>query len=717
MTEGTPLTVKALPGDGVRLGATPEDGGVNFAVASTVAQEVTVCLFDAETGEESQATLDHYDAGVWHGFVPGIGPGQAYGYRVNGPFDPARGVRCNPRKLLIDPYARALAGTVTYGDALLGHDPADPAKPSGLDSAPNVPRSLVISDQAYDWEGDAQPRHPYADTVVYEVHAKGFTARHPDVPEELRGTYAGLAHEAATGYLRDLGVTAVELLPVHEYVPEGQLLERGLTNYWGYNSIGYFAPHQAYSAAARSTPGGLAGGGQVSEFRDMVKALHRAGLEVILDVVYNHTAEGNEHGPTLSFRGLDNGLYYRLDPDDASKYYDTTGTGNSLDAGNPQALRMILDSLRYWLTEMHVDGFRFDLAATLARDERGGHFDRMSSFFELVAQDPVVSAAKLIAEPWDVGQTDSYDLGGFPAQWREWNGRYRDSMRDFWRGRDVGVAEFATRFSGSSDLYGAARRRPTASVNLITVHDGFTLRDLVSYDAKHNEANGEDNRDGTSDNRSWNCGAEGDTSDADVNALRARQARAMLSTLLLSFGLPLLLGGDEIGRTQGGNNNAYCQDNEISWFDWPAADGELRGYVQRLLSLRQAHPAFRRQRFLTGADAADLGWYNSAGAAVTDEQWADPTMHALGIYLDGTDAPDEDAEGAPLLDDDFLILVNAWWEPVAFTIPPVRETTQTWFIELDSYDPAVSAAREFPRHTGDQVVARPRSIAVLRAPR
>ena len=378
----------------------------------------------------------------------------------------------------------------------------------------------------------------------------------------------------------------------------------------------------------------------------MVKALHRAGLEVILDVVYNHTAEGNENGPTLSFRGLDNGLYYRLDPGDASKYYDTTGTGNSLDAGNPQTLRLIMDSLRYWLTEMHVDGFRFDLAATLARDERGGHFDRMSSFFELVAQDPVVSAAKLIAEPWDVGQADSYDLGGFPAQWREWNGRYRDSMRDFWRSRDVGVAEFATRFSGSSDLYGAARRRPTASVNLITVHDGFTLRDLVSYDAKDNQANGEDNRDGTDDNRSWNCGAEGPTDDPDVNALRARQSRAMLSTLLLSFGLPLLLGGDEIGRTQRGNNNAYCQDNEISWFDWPAADGELRGYVQRLLALRRAHPAFRRQRFLTGADAADLGWYCSDGSAVTDQQWADPTMHAVGIYLDGTDAPDEDAEGS-----------------------------------------------------------------------
>ena len=708
-----PATVKALPGDGARLGATPEDGGVNFAVASSVAEGVTVCLFDRETGAETQAELEQVDGGVWHGFVPGIGPGQAYGYRVSGPFDPARGVRCNPRKLLIDPYARALSGTVTYGDALLGHDPADPGRPSALDSAPNVPRSLVgVSDQAYDWEDDAQPRRPYADTVVYEVHVKGFTARHPDVPEELRGSYAGLGHEAATGYLRDLGVTAVELLPVHECVSEGRLAQRGLTNYWGYNSIGYFAPQQAYSAAARSTPGG-----QVAEFRDMVKALHRAGIEVILDVVYNHTAEGSENGPTLSFRGIDNGMYYRLDPGDASRYYDTTGTGNAVNAGNPQALRLIMDSLRYWLTEMHVDGFRFDLAATLARDDGDGDFDPMSSFFELVAQDPVVSAAKLIAEPWDVGQGDSYDLGQFPSLWREWNGRYRDSMRDFWRSRDVGVAEFATRFSGSSDLYGAARRRPTASVNLITVHDGFTLRDLVCYDGKHNEANGEDNRDGTDDNRSWNCGAEGPTDDPDVSALRARQSRAMLSTLLLSFGMPLLLGGDEIGRTQGGNNNAYCQDNETSWFDWPAADGELRGYVQRLLALRRAHPVFRRQRFLTGADAAELGWYSADGAVVTAAQWADPTMHAIGIYLDGADAPDSGADGAPLLDDDFLILVNAWWQPVTFTIPPVRESAQTWFIELDSYDPAVSPAREFPRHTGDQVVARPRSLSVLRAPR
>ena len=720
MTEGAvKATVKALPGDGARLGATPQDGGVNFAVASTVAQEVTVCLFDAATGEETRAKLEHYDAGVWHGFVPDVGPGQAYGYRVNGPFDPARGLRCNPAKLLIDPYARAISGTVTYGDALLGHDPADPATPSGLDSAPYVPRSLVIdvSEHAYDWSGDTRPRHSYADTVVYEMHVKGFTERHPDVPPELRGSYAGLGHEAVTGYLRDLGVTAVELLPVHEYVPEGLLVERGLTNYWGYNSIGYFAPHQGYSAAARRAPGGLAGCGQVSEFRDMVKALHLAGIEVILDVVYNHTAEGNENGPTLCFRGLDNGAYYRLDPGDASRYYDTTGTGNSLNADDPRALRMIMDSLRYWLTEMHVDGFRFDLAATLGRDEETGSFDQMSAFFEIVAQDPVVSAAKLIAEPWDVGQADSYDLGRFPAHWREWNGRYRDSMRDFWRGRDVGVAEFATRFSGSSDLYGAARRRPTASVNLITVHDGFTVRDLVSYDEKHNQANGEDNRDGTDDNRSWNCGAEGPTADPEVNALRARQSRAMLSTLLLSFGLPLLLGGDELGRTQGGNNNAYCQDNETSWVDWKAADDELRGYVRRLLALRRAHPVFRRQRFLTGAEAAELGWYSSAGKELTDEQWADPTMHAIAVYLDGSDAPDEATDGTPLLDDDFLILVNGWREPVTFTLPEVREPAQTWFVELDSYDPAVSAAREFPRHTGDQMVARARSVTVLRAPR
>jgi isoamylase len=699
------VTFKAMPGNRAYLGATAADGGVNFAVASTVAESVGVCLFDGE-GRETRFDLTEYDAGVWHGFVPGVQPGQAYGYRADGPFEPARGLRCNPHKLLLDPYARAIAGSVTHGQALRSD--------SGEDSAPFVPRSLVVDGSGYDWEGDAQLHRRSADSVLYEVHVKGFTMRHPDIPPELRGTYAGLGHEAATSYLRDLGVTAVELLPVHESVTEPFLAARGLANYWGYNTIGFFAPHQGYAAATRVGQQGAAG--QVNEFKDMVKSLHRAGIEVILDVVYNHTAEGGADGPTLSFRGLDNGMYYRLTPSDASGYYDTTGTGNSLNAGNPFTLRLIMDSLRYWLSEMHVDGFRFDLAATLGR-EGDNRFDQLSAFFDLVAQDPVVSTAKLIAEPWDVGQADSYDLGQFPGQWHEWNGRYRDSMRDFWRSHDVGVAEFATRLTGSSDLYGSDRRRPTASVNLISVHDGFTLRDLVSYNAKHNEANGEGNADGTDDNRSWNCGAEGPTDDPDVKALRARQSRAMLATLLLSFGVPLLLGGDELGRTQGGNNNAYCQDNEVSWFDWAGADAGLREFTKRVIALRRAHPVFRRRRFLTGADAAELGWYSCSGHPVTLPEWGDPLMHAVGVYLDGTDAPDEAEDGTPLLDDDFLILVNAYWEPVTFTIPPTREAAQTWFVELDSYDTAVSAARVFPRHTGDTAVVRPRSLTVLRAPR
>ena len=558
----------ALPGRPSPLGATPRDGGINFAVASSVAEAAEVCLFD-EAGHQDRFRLPDYDGGSWHGFVPGIGPGQAYGFRVRGPYDTARGLRCNPAKLLLDPYARAIRGEVSFGPEVYDYSWDDHDAPSALDSAGHVPLSLV-ADAAFDWGSDAPLRRDFADTVIYEVHVKGFTMRHPGVPEELRGTYAGLAHDSVRSYLSDLGVTAVELLPVHQYVPDEFLLQRGLTNYWGYNTIGYFAPHAAYSAAVRA---GDRAGGQVNEFKAMVRAMHQAGLEVILDVVFNHTAEGGEGGPSLCFRGLDNTAYYRLSPGRPDQYYDTTGTGNSLNAGNPVALRLIMDSLRYWLTEMHVDGFRFDLATTLARQDGG--FSRLSAFFDLVAQDPVVSQAKLIAEPWDVGQMDSYAVGEFPALWREWNGKYRDSMRDFWRSQKIGLGEFATRFAGSYDLYGDDRRRPTASVNLITVHDGFTLRDLVSYDAKHNEANGEDNRDGANDNRSWNSGAEGPTSDASVLALRTQRSRAMLCTLLLSFGVPMLLGGDELGRTQGGNNNAYCQDNEISWVDWSAVDTGL----------------------------------------------------------------------------------------------------------------------------------------------
>jgi isoamylase len=511
---------------------------------------------------------------------------------------------------------------------------------------------------------------------------------------------------------------------VHQYVPEEFLLKRGLTNYWGYNTIGYFAPHAAYSAAVRAgdrSGGQVAPGGQVAEFKAMVRAMHQAGLEVILDVVFNHTAEGGTGGPTLCFRGLDNSAYYRLNPADPREYYDTTGTGNSLNAGSPVTLRLIMDSLRYWLTEMHVDGFRFDLAATLARQDGG--FSPMSAFFDLIAQDPVVSQAKLIAEPWDVGQMDSYDLGRFPTLWREWNGRYRDSMRDFWRSQKVGgLGEFATRFAGSSDLYGAGRRNPTASVNLITVHDGFTLRDLVSYDSKHNEANGESNRDGTDDNRSWNCGAEGTTIDPEVLALRGRQSRAILTTLLLSFGVPMLLGGDELGRTQRGNNNAYCQDNEISWVDWSAVDADLLSFVRDLVAFRRSHPVFRRRRFLTGIEASELGWFTPAGTPMTHGDWDNGSALALGVYLDGSDAPDTGPDGQPLLDDDFLVLVNAWWERIDFTIGDCRPG-QAWVVEIDSYDPVAAGGADANsadaplRQAGDRVTVGPRSVLVLRGPR
>ena len=703
----------ALPGSPFVLGATPGQHlgvvGTNFALASSVATGVTLCLFDA-AGTETQIPLTDNDADTWYGFVPGIGPGQAYGYRVDGPWDPAAGLRCNPAKLLLDPYAKAVAGAVTFGPEVLGQDATDPNAPSSLDSAPHVPRSLVV-DPAFTWQDGDRRWRRYADTVIYEVHVKGLTMRHPGIPAQLRGTYAGLGHEAAIGYLKDLGVTTVELLPVHQNVPEAFLVAEGLTNYWGYNTIGFFAPHNGYSAEVRAgRPGG-----QVAEFKAMVDALHRAGLEVILDVVFNHTAEAGPDGPTLCFRGLDNLAYYRADPGHPGLYYDTTGCGNSLNAGDPITLQLMLDSLRYWITEMHADGFRFDLAPTLARQD--GAFDKVSAFLDMCSQDPVVRQAKLVAEPWDVGQMDSYDLGRFPPMWREWNGKYRDSMRDFWRSTPIGIGEFANRFTGSADLYATACRRPTSSVNLITVHDGFTLADLVAYNDKHNEANGENNRDGTSDNNSWNCGAEGPTTDPDILALRARQSRAMLTTLLLSFGVPMLLGGDEIGRTQAGNNNAYCQDNEITWYDWASPDKELQDFTKHLITFRLTHPVFRRRRFLAGAEAAGLQWFTPAGTPMNGGDWADPNARAIAIYLDGSDDPDRAEDGTWLLDDDFLVLVNSWWEPLDFTLPTTRPQA-AWQTEIDTFDPAVpGSSAAAPRAAGDHVTVSPRSVVVFSDPR
>ena len=693
----------SLPGSEFPLGATVRDGGTNFAVASSVADAMMLCLFD-ENGAETQVPLRDHDAGVWHAFVPGIGAGQAYGYRAIGPYDPARGLRCNPAKLLLDPYARAFSGTPRFGPEVFGYSSRDPDAPSAADSAASVPRSLVLADGAFGWRDDSRPCYRLSDTIIYELHVKGFTMRHPEIPPELRGTYAGLGHEAAIAHLTDLGVTAVELLPVHESVSAASQVAQGLTNYWGYNTIGFFAPHQRYSAAVRAGQRG----GQVGEFKAMVNALHTAGLEVLLDVSFSHTGEGNDLGPTLCYRGLDNPAYYRLDGDDPRYYVDTTGTGNSLNAGHPVTLQLMMDSLRYWLTEMHVDGFRFDLASTLGRQDDSSA--PASAFFDLVSQDPVVSRAKLVAELSQAGQFGSDDPGRLP--WCERNGAYRDTMRDFWRSQPVALGEFAARFCGSPDLYPASRPRPAASVNLITVHDGFTLRDLVSYDDKHNQANGEANNDGSSDNRSWNCGAEGATADPAILELRARQSRAMLATLILSFGVPLLLGGDEMGRTQQGNNNAYCQDNEISWVDWSRADTRLLDFTRRLVAFRRAHPVFRHS-FLGEAVASGLRWFTPGGTEMTAPGWSDASAPAIALYLDGSGDPDQAAGGTPLLDDGFLILVNARSERLEFVLPATRDQA-AWRIELDTYDPAVPGSTAAAgRAAGDHITVGPRSIVVL----
>ncbi|HWO81311.1 glycogen debranching protein GlgX [Gaiella sp.] len=695
------------PGAPFPLGPSWDGSGTNFSLFSENAQRVELCLFDDQDREE-RIDVRQQTAHNWHVYLPGVGPGQRYGYRVDGPWEPEQGHRFNPAKLLIDPYAKSIDGPIGFGKArLLAYVPGQEDVRDDEDSAPAIPRSVVIDD-AFDWEGDVRLDRPWPETVIYELHVKGFTKRLPGVREDLRGTYAGLASDAAIAYLSDLGITAVELLPVHHIADEDFLVARGLSNYWGYSTIGFFAPHSGYAATGSR-------GEQVREFKGMVKALHRAGIEVILDVVYNHTAEGSHLGPTLSFKGVDNAAYYRLMPDDRRHYMDFTGTGNSLNPVNPSVLRLVMDSLRYFVMECHVDGFRFDLASALARELYD--VDQLSAFFDIIHQDPVLSQVKLIAEPWDVGP-GGYQVGNFPILWSEWNGMYRDTMRDFWRGHTA-VAEFARRFTGSSDLYQSDGRHPSASINFVTCHDGFTLRDLVSYDRKHNEANLEDNRDGSDDNRSWNCGVEGETDDPDVNELRDRQTRNILATLLLSQGTPMLLAGDELRRTQRGNNNAYCQDNELSWLDW---DVDERGqalleFTKRLLRLRGEHPVFRRSAFLTGearqgSGAPDVWWFRPDGRRMTQTDWSRGDAFTLGAFLNGSEIPTLTFDGEPVADDSFIVLFNAWRDPVTFVLPPTR-FGRRWAHELCTGEPELPPnGSTLPARA--QVPLRGRALRVLR---
>jgi isoamylase len=671
--------MKIWPGEAFPLGATYDGTGTNFSLFSEVATRVELCLFDA-AGAETRVNLPEVTALCWHVYLPGVGPGQRYGYRVHGPWAPDQGHWCNPNKLLLDPYAKAVDGLWTWHESMYPYhfDNPDGSK-NDLDSAPHMPKSVVV-EQAFDWGNDHPPKTPWHKTIVYETHVKGFTKRHPKLPENIRGTYAGLAHPEAIDYLKKLGVTAVELLPVHQFVQDALLLERGLRNYWGYNSIGYLAPHNEYSSSGTA-------GEQVQEFKSAVKALHEAGIEVILDVVYNHTAEGNHLGPVLSFKGIDNAAYYRLMGDNRRYYMDYTGTGNTLNMMHPHVLHLLMDSLRYWVLEMHVDGFRFDLASTLARELHD--VDRLSAFFDLIQQDPVINRVKLIAEPWDVGE-GGYQVGNFPPLWSEWNGKYRDSVRDFWRGNDQTLAEFGSRFTGSSDLYQGTARRPYASINFITAHDGFTLRDLVSYNEKHNEANGEDNRDGEENNRSWNCGVEGPTDDHDLFTLRHRQLRNFVATLFLSQGVPMLCGGDEIGRTQQGNNNAYCQDNELSWYDWERADTALLRFTQDLIKLRSEHPVFTRRRWfqgrpIRGNDVSDIGWFTPGGTEMSDQDWQTGFAKSLGVFLNGSAIRMTDERGRHLVDDSFYVMFNAHSEAVEFVLPESKWGEQ-WTITLDTND-------------------------------
>lgn len=698
--------MQVWPGSAYPLGATFDGNGTNFALFSECAERVELCLFD-EDGAETRVELRDVDAYVWHAYLPTVQPGQRYGFRVHGPEEPTQGQRFNPSKLLLDPYAKAVEGEIEWGQSVFGYNFGDPDSRNEDDSAPHMMKGVVVN-PFFDWAGDRLPKTPYAESLIYEAHVKGLTELHPDIPDEIRGTYSAIGHPAIIEHLKKLGVTAIELMPVHQFVNDSTLQDKGLSNYWGYNTIAFFAPQNTYASSGDR-------GQQVQEFKGMVRALHAAGIEVILDVVYNHTAEGNHLGPTLSMKGIDNIAYYRLEDDDKRYYTDYTGTGNSLNVGNPHTLQLIMDSLRYWVLEMHVDGFRFDLAATLAREFY--EVDRLAAFFELVQQDPVVSQVKLIAEPWDIGP-GGYQVGNFPPQWTEWNGKYRDTVRDFWRGEPATLGEFASRITGSADLYEHSGRRPVASINFVTAHDGFTLRDLVSYNEKHNEANGEDNNDGESHNRSSNHGVEGDTTDPEILTLRARQQRNFLATLLLSQGVPMIAHGDELGRTQKGNNNGYAQDNELTWVHWESVDQPLVEFTAALARLRRDHPTFRRSRFFNGrpirreegSPVPDIAWVRPDGTEMQPEDWDSGFGRAVGVFLNGDGIRERDRRGEEISDRHFLIFFNAGDEPVDFTIP-IADFGPRWEVVIDTSGELIDGE---PRDGGHVLNLASKSLVVLR---
>jgi glycogen operon protein len=702
------------PGNPFPLGATWYPNGANFSVYSENATAVELCLYGSieDTTENLCVKMIDRTGNIWHVFVPDIKPGQLYGFRVHGPYEPQNGHRFNENKLLIDPNTKAIAGTIEWHDSLFGYEMGNEEEDlsfSTTDSAPFMPKSVVI-DPSFDWEGDKPPNIPFHKSIIYEAHVKGFTKLHPDIPENIRGTYAALCHPVTIQYLKELGITAIELMPVHHFVTDGYLRDKNLTNYWGYNTIGYFAPDVRYSSTGIT-------GQQVNEFKNMVKELHKAGIEVILDVVYNHTAEGNQLGPTLCFRGIDNAAYYRL-CDDKRYYMDYTGTGNTLNTMFPNVLRIIMDSLRYWILEMHVDGFRFDLASALARELH--EVDRLGSFFDIIYQDPVISQVKLIAEPWDVGE-GGYQVGNFPQGWSEWNGKYRDTIRDYWRGAESVIGEFAERFTGSSDLYKGDYRTPSASINFITAHDGFTLTDLVSYNEKHNEANGEDSKDGESHNRSWNCSIEGETDDDLVNKLREKQKRNFLTTLFLSQGIPMLLAGDELSRTQKGNNNAYCQDNEISWIDWARADKDLLEFSKKLIWLRKNHPVFCRRRWfqgrrIHGAGVEDIAWFQPDGKEMSEEDWTNGFAKSLAVYLNGMGIHSIDEMGQRIVDDSFYVIFNAHYGSIEYKLPD-KKYGENWIKILDTANDMIDENSNESFNAESSIVVKSRSVVVLKNPR